>query len=92
LPTSNTRGLGFSDVSQVTAVAVAQRTRATVRVAEWVPRSSGLVARGVTVACCARSREGLDELEASIDDDADRERVHPPPSSSLLSNAFHSRR
>jgi NAD(P)-dependent dehydrogenase (short-subunit alcohol dehydrogenase family) len=37
----------------------------------------GLVARGVTVACCARSREGLDDLVASIDDEGDRERVRP---------------
>jgi 3-oxoacyl-[acyl-carrier protein] reductase len=36
----------------------------------------GLVARGVTVACCARNDTGLDDLVASIDD-ADRERVRP---------------
>jgi NAD(P)-dependent dehydrogenase (short-subunit alcohol dehydrogenase family) len=37
----------------------------------------GLVARGVTVACCARSQQGLDELVASIEHDGDRERVRP---------------
>jgi len=37
----------------------------------------GLVARGVTVACCARAQEGLDELVASVEDDAGRRRVHP---------------
>jgi NAD(P)-dependent dehydrogenase (short-subunit alcohol dehydrogenase family) len=36
-----------------------------------------LVARGVRVACCARSSQGLDELVASIEDDGDRELVHP---------------
>jgi NAD(P)-dependent dehydrogenase (short-subunit alcohol dehydrogenase family) len=37
----------------------------------------GLVARGVTVACCARSQQGLDELVASIDDEGERRLVHP---------------
>jgi NAD(P)-dependent dehydrogenase (short-subunit alcohol dehydrogenase family) len=36
----------------------------------------GLAARGATVACCARRREGLDALLTSIDDGA-RARVHP---------------
>ena len=36
----------------------------------------GLVARGATVACCARRQEGLDSLVASIADDAARARVH----------------
>lgn len=35
-----------------------------------------LAARGVTVAGCARSQEGLDELVASIDGDEERQRVH----------------
>jgi len=34
----------------------------------------GLVARGVTVACCARAQQGLTELVASIDE-VDRDRV-----------------
>jgi NAD(P)-dependent dehydrogenase (short-subunit alcohol dehydrogenase family) len=37
----------------------------------------GLVARGVTVACCARSQQGLDDLVVSIDDEGERQRVHP---------------
>lgn len=37
----------------------------------------GLVARGVTVACCARSQHGLDELVASIDAEGERELVYP---------------
>jgi NAD(P)-dependent dehydrogenase (short-subunit alcohol dehydrogenase family) len=36
----------------------------------------GLVARGVTVACCARSQPGLDELLASMPDSSARERMH----------------